>query len=173
MNDEIKRIKELKKKAEDSLALKDKQLHEAFSDLNRVQKVLRRAKDEGLPVQDIDAALSRAGPQRGMGKTPDTTDLGDTNYLISKPDFIKAWESNNQKANTKPMLLAKALKQKDLVQSLLQEKDRLLDYIEEALADENPEMYEKGIQLMGSLIDDELVIIVIYKQFTFLVRTRR
>jgi len=41
---------------------------------------------------------------------------------------------------------------------LIKEKKKFLKYLQEALTDENPDMYENGIRILGNLIDNQKVL---------------
>ena len=107
MNDEGRRLNDWKAKATEDLLVKDSQLDEAYTIINKIQKVLRKVKDEGGTVKDIDTILQESSNITGKEVEDKYTDPKDSKGAMSKAEFIRSWEEHNHKEQIKPQLLAK------------------------------------------------------------------
>lgn len=86
---------------------KEKELKEAYLDIGRVQKMLKKAVDEGKITKDIELILNQKLNKTGENNQLGTgTELADINRLMTKDEFRILWEGN-MKGHIRPMLLAK------------------------------------------------------------------
>jgi len=158
LNDEVDKLREWKSKMEKDLTDKSLQLQDAYTDLNRVQRALKKAKDEGRITEDIDALFQQKQKNPKEDGKPDKNALSiDPSEVLSREQFIKLWEHNNRKHQLRPKLLMKILSQKNLLNLLLQDRVRLLKYLHDSLMDEDSDIYESAIQVFSHMVDNQKV----------------
>jgi len=159
LHDEVNKLREWKDKMEKELNDKSIQLQEAYLDLNRVQRALKKARDEGRITEDLDALFQPKQKNPNEEKKPDNQELSIEKYeVLTKEQFIKLWEHNKQKHQIRPKLLNKILTQKNLLNWLLQDRVRLLKYLHDSLCDEDPDIYEGATQVFSYMVDNQKII---------------
>jgi len=95
---------------EKDLTDKSLQLQEAYTDLNRVQRALKKAKDEGRITEDIDALFhQKQKDPKDDRKVGNNTLSIDPSEVLTREQFVKLWEHNNQKHQMRPKLLMKVV----------------------------------------------------------------
>lgn len=100
-------MKESRKRAEEEVLVHENKLKEAYLDLNRVQKALKKAKDEGVLTNDVEI-MDKREPVRDSDIAQNNSELNISNVL-SAEEFAKLWETSHQKAQVRPILLSKVI----------------------------------------------------------------
>ena len=77
--------------------------------MNRVQRALKKAKDEGIITNDIESPLNKREATKDDETSQLNLELINTNNILSVEEFIKAWETNNQRGQIRPTLLIKVI----------------------------------------------------------------